>query len=144
MAPRPSRSGRLTKLRPLQEVLSVSNEVAAELATVDDGILEALRNRLGIALLLRGNRLTLEGDDARVGQARAVVDELVELVEGGHAIGPDTVGAVAAALDQAADIRDIFEDVVWRHRGKKIAPKTVVQKKYVDAIRSSTVSSATQ
>jgi hypothetical protein len=29
----------------LQEVLSVSNEVAAELATVDDGILDALRDR---------------------------------------------------------------------------------------------------
>ena len=71
--------------------------------------------------------------------ARAVVDELVELVEGGHAIGPDTVGAVAAALDQSADIRDIFDDVVWRHRGKKIAPKTVTQKNYVDSIRSSTV-----
>lgn len=81
----------------------------------------------------------LDGEDARVAEARAVVDELVELVEGGHAIGPDTVGAVAAALDQAADIRDVFDDVVWRHRGKKIAPKTVAQKRYVDAIRSSTV-----
>src|SRR4029078_4116131 len=30
-------------------------------------------------------------------------------------------------------------DVVWRHRGKKIAPKTVTQKRYVDAIRRSTV-----
>jgi phosphate starvation-inducible PhoH-like protein len=70
------------------------------------------------------------------------VDELVELIEGGHAIGPDTVGAVAAALDQAADIRDVFEDVVWRHRGKKIAPKTVTQKRYVDAIRSGTVTFA--
>jgi phosphate starvation-inducible PhoH-like protein len=68
-----------------------------------------------------------------------VLDELVELVEGGHAIGPDTVGAVVAALDQSEDIRDVFEDVVWRHRGKKIAPKTVTQKRYVDAIRGSTV-----
>jgi phosphate starvation-inducible protein PhoH and related proteins len=49
---------------------------------------------------------------------------------------------VAAALDQAADIRDVFEDIVWRHRGKKIAPKTVTQKRYVDAIRSSTVTFA--
>ena len=72
-------------------------------------------------------------------QARAVVDELVELVEGGHAIGPSTVDAVLGALDQAEDIRDVFEDVVWRHRGKKIAPKTVTQKRYVDAIRKRTV-----
>jgi phosphate starvation-inducible PhoH-like protein len=123
----------------MQDVVIVPNEVAAELAGVTDGVLDSLRDRLGCSISLRGNKLTLEGESGRVAEARAVVDELVELVEGGHAIGPDTVGAVAAALDQAADIREIFEDVVWRHRGKKIAPKTVVQKRYVDAIRQSTV-----
>jgi phosphate starvation-inducible PhoH-like protein len=126
----------------VQEVLSVSNDVAAELATVGDGVLDALRERLRITLLLRGNRLTIEGDDPNVAQARAVVDELAELVEGGHDIGPSTVDAVLAALDQAEDIRDVFEDVVWRHRGKKISPKTVNQKRYVDAIRNHTVTFA--
>jgi phosphate starvation-inducible protein PhoH and related proteins len=123
----------------VQEVLDVPNDVAAELAGIGDGVLDTLRDRLQCTILLRGNRLTLEGDDAHVAEARAVVDELVELVEGGHQIGPDTVGAVLAALDQAADIRDVFEDVVWRHRGTKIAPKTVGQKRYVDAIRACTV-----
>ena len=105
-------------------------------------MLDALRDRLGCTILLRGNRLTLEGDDPRSREARAVVDELVELVEGGHEIGPGTVDAVIAALDQAEDLREVFEDVVWRHRGKKIAPKTVNQKRYVDAIREHTVTFA--
>jgi phosphate starvation-inducible PhoH-like protein len=126
----------------MQEVLSVSNDVAAELATVGDGVLDALRDRLRITILLRGNRLTLEGDDPNVAQARAVVDELAELVDGGHDIGPATVDAVLAALSQAEDIREVFEDVVWRHRGKKISPKTVNQKRYVDAIRRHTVTFA--
>jgi phosphate starvation-inducible protein PhoH and related proteins len=126
----------------VQEVLSVSNDVAAELATVGDGVLDALRDRLRITILLRGNRLTIEGDDLNVAQARAVVDELAELVEGGHDIAPSTVDAVLAALDQAEDIREVFEDVVWRHRGKKISPKTVNQKRYVDAIRRHTVTFA--
>jgi phosphate starvation-inducible protein PhoH and related proteins len=126
----------------MQEVLSVSNDVAAELATVGDGVLDALRERLRITLLLRGNRLTIEGDEPHVSQARAVVDELAELVEGGHEIGPSTVDAVLAALDQAEDLREVFEDVVWRHRGKKISPKTVNQKRYVDAIRRHTVTFA--
>jgi phosphate starvation-inducible PhoH-like protein len=126
----------------MQEVLSVSNDVAAELATVGDGVLDALRERLRITLQLRGNRLTIEGDDPNVVQARAVVDELAELVEGGHEIGPSTVDAVLAAIDQAEDIREVFEDVVWRHRGKKISPKTVMQKRYVDAIRRHTVTFA--
>ena len=123
----------------MQEVLSVPNEVAAELGGIGDGVLNTLRDRLHCTLRLRGNQLTIEGADDRVAAARAVVDELVELVEGGHEIGPDTVGAVVAALDQAEDIREVFEDVVWRHRGKKIAPKTVGQKRYVDAIRECTV-----
>jgi phosphate starvation-inducible PhoH-like protein len=123
----------------VQETLDVSNEVAAELAAIGDGVLTALRDRLRCTIRLRGNRLTIEGEDDRVAAARAVVDELVELVEGGHEIGPSTVDAVVGALDQAEDIREVFEDVVWRHRGKKIAPKTVTQKQYVDAIRKCTV-----
>ena len=123
----------------MQEVLSVSNEVAAELATIDDGVLGALRDRLGCTVLLRGNRLTLEGDGERVDEARLVIGELVELVEGGHAIGAGTVDAVLGALDESRDLRDVFEDEVWRHCGKKITPKTLNQKRYVDAIRTSTI-----
>src|SRR5437899_4356877 len=138
----PMRAGRPPTLKMMQEVLSVSNDVAAELAAVGDGVLDALRDGLHCTIRLRGNRLTLEGDDERVAEARAVVDELVELVEGGHEISPSTVDAVLGALDQAEDIREVFEDVVWRHRGKKIAPKTVQQKRYVDAIRAHTVTFA--
>ena len=46
------------------------------------------------------------------------------------------------ALEQSEDIREVFDDVVWRHRGKKIAPKTVNQKRYVDAIREHTITFA--
>src|SRR5207249_444653 len=80
-------------LRVVQQVLSVSNDVAAELAAIGDGVLEALRDRLRCTIRLRGNRLTIEGDDEHVTEARAVVDELVELVEGGHEIGPSAVDA---------------------------------------------------
>ena len=120
-------------------MLSVSNDVAAELAAVGDGVLDALRDRLRCTVRLRGNQLTIEGDESSVVEARAVVDELVELVEGGHEIGPSTVDAVLGALGEVDDVREVFEDVVWRHRGKKIAPKTVNQKHYVDAMRRHTV-----
>jgi len=123
----------------VKQTLDVSNDVAAELATIGDGVLDALRDRLEITILLRGNRLTISGDDIHVAEARAVVDELVELVETGQEIGPATVDAVLNAIDQAENVQDVFSDVVWRHRGKQISPKTVTQKRYVDSIRSSTV-----
>ncbi len=123
----------------MQTVLDVPNEVAAELAGIGDGILDALRERLGCTVNLRGNRLTLTGDDAKVAEAQAVVEELVELVEAGQDVTPGTVDAILGAIDQAEDVREIFEDLVWSHRGKKITPKTVTQKHYVDAIRKCTV-----
>ena len=57
----------------VQTVLDVSNDVAAELAGIGDGILDALRERLGCTVNLRGNRLTLTGDDVKVAEAQAVV-----------------------------------------------------------------------
>jgi phosphate starvation-inducible PhoH-like protein len=126
-------------VQQVQQTLDVSNDVAAELASIGDGVLDALRDRLDCTILLRGNRLTIEGDDTHVAEARAVVDELVELVETGQEIGPATVDAVLNAIDQAENVQDVFGDVVWRHRGKQITPKTVTQKRYVDAIRRRTV-----
>src|SRR3954469_23042032 len=102
---------------------------------MSDGVLYALRERLKCTIRLRANQLTLEGDDRHVEEAREVIDELVELVEGGHQIGPPPADAGVGALEADQDVRDVFEDVVWRHRGKQIAPKTVTQKTYVDAIR---------
>jgi phosphate starvation-inducible PhoH-like protein len=126
----------------MQEVVNVPNEVAAELASVSDSVVEALRARLDCTIRLRGNRLTLEGGEKQVALARSVVEELVELVQDGQEVGPSTVEAILTALDQVDDVRSVFEEVVWRHRGKKITPKTVNQKRYVDAIRTSTVTFA--
>ncbi len=123
----------------MQEVLDVPNEVAAELAGIGAGVLGALRERLGCTINLRGNRLTLEGDDTKVVEAKAVVEELVDLVESGQELGAGTIHTILNAIDEAEDVRDILEDVVWSHRGKRITPKTVTQKRYVDAIRKRTV-----
>jgi phosphate starvation-inducible protein PhoH and related proteins len=123
----------------MQDTFDVSNAVAAGLAGMSDGVLDTLRERLHCTIRLRGNQLTLEGDDQQVAEARVVLDEIVDLVEGGHEIGAHTVDAVIGALDAETDVREVFDHVVWRHRGKRIAPKTVMQKRYVDAIRQSTV-----
>jgi phosphate starvation-inducible PhoH-like protein len=119
--------------------MEVPNEVAVELAGIGDGVLTALRDRLGCRVTLRGNRLTLDGDELKVAEARAVVEELVELVESGQEVGAGTIDTILTAIDEAEDVQDILSDVVWSHRGKRITPKTVTQKEYVDAIRRCTV-----
>jgi phosphate starvation-inducible PhoH-like protein len=113
--------------------------VAAELAGPGDAVMKTLEEHLDCEVFLRGNVLTLDGDDDAVATARTVVREMTDLVRQGHEIGPGTIEAIAGALDRHESPSRILEDVVWRHRGIRVAPKTVNQKRYVDAIRSSTI-----
>jgi phosphate starvation-inducible PhoH-like protein len=119
--------------------LILDNQVAAELAGSGDAVLRTLEGHLGLHMHLRGNVLTLDGEDGEVQTAATVVDELVDLIEQGHEIAPGTIEAVTGALDAHEDPAEILEDVVWRHRNSKVAPKTVNQKQYVDSIRDHTI-----
>jgi phosphate starvation-inducible PhoH-like protein len=119
--------------------IELDNAIAAELAGSEDAVLRALEGHLECAVYLRGNVLTLEGEDSAVEAASAVVRELSELIAQGHEIAPGTIEAVTRALDQHQSPANILEDVVWRHRTTKVAPKTVNQKRYVDSIRSNTI-----
>ena len=119
--------------------LTLDNTVAAELAGSGDTVLRTLEGHLDCDLHLRGNVLTLDGGDGQVQTAATVVDELVELIEQGHEIAPGTIEAVTGALDAHESPAEILEDVVWRHRNIKVAPKTLNQKRYLDAIREQTI-----
>jgi phosphate starvation-inducible PhoH-like protein len=83
--------------------------------------------------------VTLDGDAEAVQTGATVVRELSQLVERGHEIGPATIESVARVLDAAESPSTVLEDVVWRHRNLRVAPKSVNQKRYVDAIRRATV-----
>jgi phosphate starvation-inducible protein PhoH and related proteins len=119
--------------------LELSNEVAAELAGSQDAILKTLEEHLAAQIFLRGNVVTLEGDAEAVQAGATVVRELSSLVERGHEIGPATIESVTRVLDQSESPSAVLEDVVWRHRNLKVAPKSVNQKRYVDAIRRNTI-----
>jgi phosphate starvation-inducible PhoH-like protein len=119
--------------------IELSNDVAAELAGPGDAVIKTLEDRLGCDVFLRGNMLTLEGEDVDVQLAENVVDEVSDLVRSGLEIAPGTIEAISGALEQHESPRGILEDVVWSHRGLRVAPKTLNQKRYLDAIRNNTI-----
>jgi phosphate starvation-inducible PhoH-like protein len=123
----------------VRKSIELENGVAAELAGSEDAILRTLEGHLDCDVFLRGNVLTLDGDQAAVDSASTVVRELSDLIAQGHEIAPGTIEAVTRALDAHESPADILEDVVWRHRATKVAPKTVNQKRYVDSIRDNTI-----
>jgi phosphate starvation-inducible protein PhoH and related proteins len=119
--------------------IELSNDVAAELAGSQDAVLRALEAHLDCRVFLRGNILTFEGDESETDAGERVVRELSDLIARGHQIGPGTITAVTGALDAHESPARVLEDVVWSHRGLRVAPKTVNQKRYVDSIRGSTI-----
>jgi phosphate starvation-inducible PhoH-like protein len=97
---------------------------------------------------LTGRVVLITGAAGGIGSATArtlvragatVVMELTSMVERGHVIAPATIDAVTRVLDAHQSPSKVLEDVVWRHRNLSVAPRTVNQKRYVDAIRTATV-----
>ena len=123
----------------MRRQIELSNDVAAELAGPGDAVIKTLEDRLGCDVFLRGNMLTLEGADVDVELAENVVEEVSDLVRSGLEIAPGTIEAISGALEQHESPRGILEDVVWSHRGLRVAPKTLNQKRYLDAIRNNTI-----
>jgi phosphate starvation-inducible protein PhoH and related proteins len=124
---------------PASRVIELDDRVAVELAGEHDRVLRELEDRLDLEIDLRGNRLTLSGDEGRVRAAAEVVEQLTALVRAGRPIEPGTVAAVADAVEGAEPVRPMLDDVVWRNRQTLVTPRTVGQKRYVDAIRDNTI-----
>ena len=122
-----------------RRTLTLENSVAAELAGSGDSVLRALRDRTTSKVHLRGNLLTLEGEDAEMDQAAKLVDEMVDLIENGLEVEPETLNSVTNAIQSSKRSSEVLKDVVWHNRNTTVAPKTVNQKVYVDSIRENTV-----
>jgi len=101
--------------------------------------MKTLEEHLECDVFLRGNVVTLEGSEDDVALAETVVQEVSDLVRTGMEIAPGTIEAIRGALDRHESPRGILEDVVWSHRGLRVAPKTLNQKRYLDSIRNNTV-----
>jgi phosphate starvation-inducible protein PhoH and related proteins len=114
--------------------------VVGLLGSADEN-LRALERILDADLHVRGNALTLSGEPADVALAERVLGELVEIVAGGQPLTPEVVRHSVAMLigsgnESPAEVLSL--DILSR-RGKTIRPKTLNQKRYVDAIDAHTI-----
>jgi len=90
---------------------------------------------------VRGNHITLRGDSAEVALAERLIDELIAIIRTGQAITPETVGRAITMLRTETHERpaDVLSLNILSNRGRTIRPKTVNQKKYVEAIDKHTI-----
>ncbi|GAA4359313.1 PhoH family protein [Angustibacter luteus] len=90
---------------------------------------------------VRGNEITLNGPPAEVALLERLVDELLVVIASGQPLTRDAVDRSVAMLRQQTTERpaDVLTMNILSNRGKKIRPKTLNQKRYVDAIDDNTV-----
>lgn len=87
--------------------------------------------------LLDGDSLELEGEEAQVRRAEAILEDYVGLVREGHVFDNGDLNGLIRIVtgDPNASLRRLVESGKSRAFGKKVlAPKTVNQRRYVDAI----------
>jgi phosphate starvation-inducible protein PhoH and related proteins len=90
---------------------------------------------------VRGNRVTLRGQSAELALAERLIDELVAILRTGQGLSPEVVERAIAMLRQEANERpaDVLSLNILSNRGRTIRPKTLNQKRYVDAIDKHTI-----
>jgi len=105
--------------------------------------LERLAKLLGIRIHARGNRVTLDsGPDAKLVVGRDLLVQLYELACNGHPVRPEDVtrSVGIASAQSETRLKDVLGDTVLiTDRGRRIAPKSLAQKSYVDHIRRNDV-----
>ncbi|TCK21223.1 phosphate starvation-inducible PhoH-like protein [Pseudonocardia endophytica] len=109
-----------------------------------DESLRAAEDALTADVHVRGNELTLTGEPADVAFAERVFTELITLAERGQMVGADTVRRTVDMLAGPAETigespAEVLSLDILSRRGKTIRPKTLNQKRYVDAIDSNTI-----
>jgi phosphate starvation-inducible PhoH-like protein len=106
-----------------------------------DELLKLIEAAFESTVFVRGNEITITGEQADAERVARLFEELITLLERGDALTADTVGRSIDIIrgDGGARPSQVFGDSVLTSRGRSIKPKTVGQKKYVDAIRKNTV-----
>lgn len=97
-----------------------------------------IERTLHVTLIARDEHVKIMGEAARVEKAKSVLLQLVELSRRGNTIQEQNVDyTLALALEDSQDsVLEIDKEIICHSmQGKPIKPKTMGQKKYVDAIR---------
>jgi phosphate starvation-inducible protein PhoH and related proteins len=129
----------------VRSTITVPPDLVVGLLGRSDENLRALETLLSADIHARGNAVTLSGEPADVALAERAISELIEIAGSGQRLTPDAVRHSVAMLTGMQDgtvdesPAEVLTLDILNRRGKTIRPKTLNQKRYVDAIDNHTI-----
>jgi phosphate starvation-inducible protein PhoH and related proteins len=138
------------------KILVPGHQSMVALLGQQDAFLKLIEAAFSSDILVRGNEITITGPDHEAEQLARLFEELLALLEKGLQLSDSSVGQTIELIkgvgddeepgggDGTARMRpsEVLGDTLLTARGTSVAPKTVGQKRFVDAMRTSTVTCA--
>jgi len=100
--------------------------------------LRRIAHTTGVRLNNKGNVLTIQGDTIEVDLSKRVLNDLYALLKKGYPLYPSDIDYALRMVsdDRTVNLESVFLDAVYVSSKKKvITPKSLAQKRYIDAIR---------
>src|SRR6202140_4201518 len=120
----------------MKSIVQISRGIESLFGTRDENI-RLIESGLNVRTRLLNDCLEIEGDDAAVARAAAILDDYVALIRDGHVFNNGDLNSFLRVVtaDPDARLRRLVESGKQRSFGKKIiTPKTMNQRRYFDAI----------
>ena len=121
----------------MKSCIQISRGIESLFGTRDENI-RLLETELKLRTrLLDGDSLEIEGEEAQVRRAEQILADYADLVREGHALNNGDLHSYIRICtgDPGVSLRRLVESGKSRSFGKKVlAPKTVNQRRYIDAI----------
>ncbi|MGZ3568283.1 MAG: PhoH family protein [Thermodesulfobacteriota bacterium] len=100
--------------------------------------LKRIARTVGVKINAKGNALTIQGEGLDVELSIRVLNDLYALLKKGYPLYPTDIDYAIRMIsdDRNVKLEDIFLDTVFiSSRRRVITPKSLAQKRYIDAIR---------
>jgi phosphate starvation-inducible PhoH-like protein len=131
----------VTQVTPAEAQLRVPGDQMPVLLGERDSFLRLVEKGFPRArIVARGDELHISGDQRAIAAVKTTFEELLVLVAEGQTLDEDRVGRVVELVKaQVPRPSAVFTDGVTVGRGKVVRPKSLNQKRYLDAIRADVV-----
>jgi len=131
-------------LSPVKQKLNIDfkdEHSMAELIGDRDELLRMIERKYNVEIFVLGNNLEISGKGKNVKEVAKLIEELTLQINLGQKLNSEKVGDSIKIMEDKSGLKphEVFKDSIVVNSGKKIKPRTLGQKKYIEAIKENTI-----
>lgn len=131
-------------MSPVKQKLNVdfeSDHSMVELIGDRDELLQLIERKYNVEVFVLGNDIEISGKSKNVKEVLRLMEELILQINLGQKLNSQKVSDSIKIMEDKSNLKphEIFKSDIVVNSGKKIKPRTVGQKKYIEAIKENTI-----